>query len=48
MKFQTNKNIFIYDVPLPGTVHLLVYLMQSVLFFCFLLEVIRGRYVLVI
>jgi len=40
MKFQGNKNIFIHCVPLPGTVHLFVCLMQSVLFFCFLLEVI--------
>ena len=29
-----------YYVPLPDTLHLFVYLMQSLLFFCFLLDVI--------
>jgi hypothetical protein len=38
MKFQSNKNIFVYYVPLPGTAA--VCLMQSILFFCFLLGVI--------
>ena len=40
MKFQSNKNISIHYVPVPDTLHLFVYLTQSVRFFCFLLEVI--------
>ena len=40
MKFQSNKNFFIYYVPLPGSVHLFGYLMQLMLLFCFLLGVI--------
>jgi hypothetical protein len=40
MNFQSDRNIFVYYVPLPGTLRLFVYLMQSVLFFYSLLEVI--------